>query len=215
MRRLIALAAIYASQLGCLAVNTEKPTDGGDRADINCPPVPDMATPPPKCIAAKGLGGDNLLCVDFSAVSALTDPKLAGWDFTTNCGGNFWEVASGKLQIKNFASFSSNCGFLLPALVPADYQKYSTFTLSVIHAVDINPMRQGASIYLGAAQPSQTVTALPGTSPRQRQTHEIAKSALPNGGSNAYQPLLQITSTAPQGGYMGWQIESIAINGIP
>ena len=51
-----------------------------------------------------------------------------------------------------------------------------------------------------------------GTLPRQQRIYSIAKPALPNGTSNAYQPLFKITSGITIG-LPGWQIESIAIMG--
>ena len=188
-----------------------EPDDGP--GDLGCP-MPDLATPPPKCAAAKGLAGDNLLCVDFKDVSALSG--LGGWDFTS-IGGGCWEVMNGKLQVASFSTFASTCGFKLPALAAADYQKYSAFTLAVVQTVDINATaaKQNAGIYLSVAVPSQAIIASAGSYPRQRNIYEIAKPALPNGGNNNYQPLFQITSTAAGGGFAGWQIESIAIQGLP
>ncbi|MBL9004552.1 MAG: hypothetical protein JNJ46_09910, partial [Myxococcales bacterium] len=53
---------------------------GGTGGDLGCPPPPDLATPAAKCAAAKGLSGDNLLCVDFKDVQNLT--SLTGWNFS-------------------------------------------------------------------------------------------------------------------------------------
>lgn len=188
------------------------PGDGGV-----CPPVADLAPTKPKCEAAKGLAGDNLFCIDFSSVGdqPLDSPpptKLSGWDFTNNCGGKYWAISKGKLQINNFSGFASNCGFLMPAVNPSDYQKYNSFTLSVVHTVDLNQQKQTAWIYLGSMVASQQLAQSTGTNPRQRNIYEVAKTDLPNGGTNTYQPLFQIISTLA-GGATGWQIESIAVMG--
>lgn len=182
------------------------------QTDMRTPNPADMVTPSPKCAAAEGLKGDNLLCVDFKDVQMLS--SLSGWDFATSCAA-LWTTTGGKLQINNFSTFMSTCSFTMPAVSAADYQKYSRFTLAVVHTVDINSTKQSAGIYLSAPVPAQAVAFTAGTYPRQQTTITIAKSALPNGGNNNYQPLFQITSTVAAGGTaQGWQIESIAIQGI-
>lgn len=189
------------------------PRDDG----ATCPTPPDMATPPPKCAAAEGLKGDNVLCLDFNGIGALTDQKLAGWDFTTNCGGNFWELSAGKLQIRGFSTFMSTCGFTLPPLTAADYQKYGRFALAVVQRADLNEVEQKAQIMLGADDPSKRLLAqITGKQPRQRNIYEIAKSDLPLTAMGGFQPLFKITSNAMVGTVnAGWQMESIAIQGIP
>lgn len=184
--------------------------DGGEATDLNCPAAPDMATQAPKCAAAKGLAGENVLCVDFKDVTALSN--LIGWDFTT-IGGGCWETMAGKLQVKNFSTFMSTCGFTLPALSAADYQKYGSFTLSVVQTVDLNPTQQNAYIYLGAELPAQRIWTVTGKYTKATTAIQIAKGDLPNGGSGAYLPLFKVTSGVGGGGFTGWQIESIAING--
>ncbi len=187
--------------------------------DLACPSTDakpstssDMAVAPPKCAAAAGLAGTNLLCVDFKDVQMLS--SLTGWDFTCTSGAS-WVSSGGKLQVNNFSTFMSTCSATLPALTASDYQKYSSFTLAVVQTVDVNATKQNTAIYLGVAQPSQAIHATAGTYPRQRNIYEIAKQALPNGGSNTYQPLFQVNSTVAAGGTaQGWQIESIAINGV-
>ena len=94
--------------------------------------VPDMATPAPKCAAAKGLAGDNLLCVDFKDVQQLT--SLTGWNFF--CGGlNSWTSSGGFLQVNNFSTFQDECTAKLPAinLNDADKLKYKSVALSLVH----------------------------------------------------------------------------------
>lgn len=109
-----------------------------------------------------------------------------------------------------------SCGFRLPEINPADYQKYNSFTLSVVQTVDLNAQKQTSWIYLGVDLVAQQIVTSTGTNPRQRNIYEIAKTALPNGGNNNYQPLFKITSETTFGGaYQGWQIESIAVIGTP
>ncbi len=173
----------------------------------------DLPPPTPACAAAQGLPGDNLLCVDFDKLPSLSDSKLMGWDFTT-MGGNCWELLGGKLQVRSFSTFMGSCGFLLPPLSSADYQKYASFTLSIVQTLDINKQKQSAYSYLGLDQDTQQLWFDTGTYPKRRTTVEVTKSALPNGGSGSYQPLFKLTSGAMVGSVnAGWQIESIAING--
>jgi hypothetical protein len=197
------------TELGC-----SLPTDMGD-----------MAPAASKCAAAQGLSGDVLgnFCFDFSSIgdqTLTTSPpqQLPGWSFGTDTMNNdCWELKSGKLQVKNFSGFASTCGFTMPAIAAADFNKYNSFTLSVLQTVDVNKqlLRQSAAIYLGQAVDTQQLWLSTGTNPRQTNTVTVAKSALPNGGSGMYQALFQIISTASGGGYSGWQIESIAILGNP
>jgi hypothetical protein len=179
-----------------------------------------MTAPPAKCAAAKGLAGDVLSCVDFSTIpdQALMNPppqQIPGWDFGNPA--NCWEIAGGKLQIKGFSGFASTCSFKLPALSATDYNKYGSFTLAVVQTLDLSPTQQKAQIMMGQADPlMRLVDWATGTQPKQRRVYEIAKTALPNGGTNAYQPLFQIISGVMAGGTaQGWQIESIAVLGNP
>ena len=90
-------------------------TDGGacpNPPAADAAGVPDMASPAPKCAAAKGLAGDNLLCVDFKDVQQLT--SLTTWSF--NCGGGAsWTVMNGQLQVAAFKDFADTCTARLPA----------------------------------------------------------------------------------------------------
>ncbi len=179
--------------------------------------MPDLTVSPPKCAAAKGLAGDNLLCVDFSKVNGLTDPLLNGWDFTTagTCPG--WEIASGKLQVKNFGAFVGTCSFTMPLtdLAAAANQKYQSVTLAVVQRVDLNPVSQKAQMMLGLDDPTtRLIDETRGTQPTQQRVYAVQKVALPNGGGAAYQPLFKLTSGALYAG-VGWQIESIAVMGNP
>jgi len=209
-----ALLLLFATLSAC-AQPTEQFADGG-----KCPALSDMAIKTPPCAAAKGLAGDSLICIDFSSVAdqALTKPspsELAGWDFEApriNC----WQILNGRLQVQNFPTFMDSCGFRLPEVNLADYQKYNSFTLSVVQTVDLNAQKQTSWIYLGLDLAAQQIVTNTGINPRQRNIYEVAKSVLPNGGNNSYQPLFKISSTFAGGAaYQGWQIESIAVIGTP
>jgi len=176
---------------------------------------PDLATPPPKCAAAEGLKGDNLLCVDFKDVQMLS--SLGGWDFNCN-GGTSWTTTGGKLQVNSFSTFMSSCTVTLPAVSAADYQKYSRFTLSVVHRVDISEIvNQRVQVMLGADDPStRLLDWMTGKQPRKQWMQTVGKSDLPLAAAGGFQPLFKFSSAnTAGGGFMGWQIESIAINGIP
>lgn len=203
---------------------TVEDNDGGT---VKCPQVDmrslqmDMAPPAPKCAAAKGLPGENLLCADFVSPQTIVDLTAAGWSFTTSISGTCtgWTVTNGKLQVNSYATVANgSCGFTLPALSATDYQKFSSFTLSIIHRVDISETAsQKVQVMLGADDPlSRLVTQWTGKGSRQTSTMAMSKADLPNGGTGSYQPLLKISSTTTAGGsFQGWQIESIAVNGIP
>ena len=189
----------------------------------NCPKYqadggtpPDLAIPPPKCAAAKGLAGEALICVDADK-STLADLRTQGWTgFKDGTGTDCWEIASGKLQVKNFGTFVGTCSFTMPLtdLAAAANQKYQSITLAVVQTLDLNPAKQGASAYLGVRLPSQQIWYTTGTNPKTVTSLQIAKAALPNGGTSLYQPLFELTS-ALAGGATGWQIESIAVMGNP
>lgn len=199
-----------------------KPIDGSTPVGEmgQCPSPPDLRMPAAKCAAAKGLSGDNLICVDFTTLpdQPLDTPPptaLAGWDFTTNCGGKHWEIAAGKLQIKSFNTFGTSCGFLMPAinLNDADKQKYQSLTLSVIQRVEINDPNQTATMYLGAAITNRAFWDKTGKRERQQLMISMAKTdPVPTLAGQNYQYLFQIVS-AGNFSLPGWQIESIAVNG--
>jgi hypothetical protein len=110
-----------------------RPRDGGDNCDVTdmSGPTPDLAPTLPKCAAAKGLAGDNLLCVDFDKVTALNN--LTGWDFTSQCPAG-WTLSNNKLQVNSPATFMGDCRFTMPAtnLNYAANQEYQSITLSVV-----------------------------------------------------------------------------------
>jgi len=187
--------------------------------------MPDLATPTPKCAAAKGLSGDTLLCVDFGKVNGLTDPLLNGWDFTSLCPAG-WEIASGKLQVKNFSTFgtpASTCTFTMPNtdLSTGTNGNYKSVTLSVVQKVDISDgtvtKQQTAQIYLGAAIASNRLAFSSGENARQQNTYGVSRADL-NAirGDFSFQPLFQLFSQqAFPFMTKGWQIESIAVMGNP
>jgi hypothetical protein len=217
MRLLVLLSIVIATASGCTRIELEYPDGfmyGCTTPDGGTIP-PDMLTPAPKCAAAKGLAGDNLLCVDFKDVQMPSG--LTGWNFNCMQVADSWISSGGKLQINNFSTFMSTCSFTLPAVSAADYQKYSSFTLSVVHKLDVNSLQQKALIMLGADDDQQRLLDwMTGKQPRKQWTQTVAKADLPLMAMGGFQPLFKITSSVgPGGGYSGWQIESIAIHGIP
>lgn len=182
---------------------------GGDAAK-------DMAQNPP-CAAATDLSGTNLLCVDFRQVQDLiSDPKLANWDFTSQCAAG-WSVNMGKLQIKGYTDFKGSCTFTMPPMKPSQYQAYSKFLLSVVHQIDFPEATQRAQIMLGIDDSStRLIDQTTGKQPRKQWIHSIAKADLPPTTQGDFQPLFKILANASAGSsFNGWLIESIAINGVP
>jgi hypothetical protein len=217
MRTSIALLCVLGA-FGCDLSVQDKDLGTPPLSDLKCSANPDVTAPPAKCAAAKGLAGDSLTCVDFGALpdQTLMNPPpqtLAGWDFGNPA--DCWELAGGKLQIKDFSHFAKACAFQTPALSAADYNRYSSFTLAVVHTVDINKQKQSAAIHLGLPVDPQQIWLSAGAKSRQVTAIKIDKSVLPNGGSGMYQPLFQAISSAASEGYAGWQIESIALLGNP
>ncbi len=183
----------------------------------------DAAAPPDlaaKCLAAKGLSGDNLVCVDFAKVPSLTDQALTGWDFVCLGGGNSWELAAGKLQVKNFGTFANTCSFTMPAINfnDADKTKYNTITLSVAHRIDLNDPDQEAQIWLDSDTPTTRImwraTGRRDVA-RQTTTFTIDKADLPATlRANGFKWLFKVSSQTAIA-RNGWQIESLAINASP
>ena len=179
-REFFPVAAACLSLQGCLEVETRPRPDLEEPPDLS---QPDLAPP---CAAASGLPGDNLLCVDFSAIpegslGASLPAKLTGWAINLN---------------------------------DADKQKYAGVILAIVQAVDLNETRQKIQIQLGLDDPAtRLLLQTTGLQPNQRVILDTARAKLPNSGTGMYQPLLKISSTAAAGGLaQGWQIESIAIN---
>lgn len=216
MRRALFIAICLGAVPGCGAFHDIElyPLNGPSGDGGACPYTPDMTVvPAAKCAAAKGLGGDTLLCVDMAQVSSVDALRAMNWIVAKDSMNNeCWEIMSGTLQVKNFSNFTDDCLFKLPALIASSHV---TFTLSVVQTVTVNKMKQSASIYLGAAQDTQQLVSSTGTNPKQRSIYEVATVALPNGGSGMYQPLFKLASGGIQAGslYQGWQIESVAVMG--
>lgn len=181
--------------------------------------LPDLSVVGPKCAAAKGLSGDAIVCVDFDKVSGLSDQALTGWDFTTNCGAG-WQIAGGKLQVKNFGGFVGTCSFMMPLvdLGALGNQKYSSVTLAVVQRVDLNQNAsppQTAKLLLGLDVATREFSTVTGSSPAQQNVHVLSRTVIQTmtGGTN-FQPLFKLTSGAAAGSsFSGWQIESIAVMG--
>lgn len=195
-------------------------TDAGQIVvDGQCPKPADMTSLGLNCPAASGLVGDRLICVDFSQISSLSDPALVGWDFMS-IGGNCWTPTGGKLHVNtpNFPTYMGTCGFFMRPLTSVEYGKYNSFTLSVVHTMDINDTaQQKAQVMLGQDDPqNRLIDQTTGKQPRKQWVHTLAKGSLPNGSSNSYQPLFKLSAPLTAGGNsQGWQIESIAIIGNP
>lgn len=187
----------------------------GTAADLStgCPKPPDLAPPAAKCAAAVGLPGTNLLCVEFNTLSSLSE--LTDWNFD-KFDKNCWEIdtASKKLQVKNFSTFSSSCGFLMPAVSASDYQQYNTFNLSVVQRVDLNDQQQKIQLMMGGDDPpTRLVDQTTGKQPRKQWVQTLAKGDMPSAAGGMFQPLFKLTSNAMVGNVnQGWQIESIAVN---
>jgi hypothetical protein len=156
-----------------------------------------MAAPVAKCAAAKGLSGDNLLCIDFDKVTQLSDPALAGWNFSANMA-DCWQISAGMLSVKNFATFTGNCGLTLP---PLDFKQaakanYQRATLAIVHRVDLSDIDQKAQVFLDIDDPST------------RLIHQTtSRPAIPTLTTTT----LTVSSSAISG-RQGWQIQSIAVN---
>jgi hypothetical protein len=204
------------SQVACVTL-TDKPLD------LTCIPsdggvAPDMASPAVKCAAAKGLAGDNLLCVDFDKVTQLADPALAGWNFNANMA-DCWQISGGTLSVKNFGTFMGNCGLTLPPLdlKQADKAQYQKVTLTLVHKVDMSDVDQNAQVFLdldAAARLLHQTTARPGIPTLTTTTLTVHKADLPMTLQSVYKFYLKASALSPSG-RPGWQIQSVAVNGSP
>jgi len=217
--RLICLLAALGP--GCHNLMLEPLDDAGtcNAADMD-KPVQDMAPPAPKCAAAKGLAGDNLLCVDFDKVTQLTDSALAGWKFdaSTPCPG--WQISGGYLQVQSFGTFMGNCGLTLP---PIDFKvapntSYQRATIALVHKVDISDPEQQAQIFLDLDSPTRLIhqtTSRPGVPTLTTTALTVNKADLPGALMSVYKFFLKASSLNALGGRQGWQIQSIAVNAVP
>ena len=206
--------------LGCMELRHT------DDAGTTCTPQDQSTTPAdlspaaPKCAAAKGLPGDNVLCVDFDKVSQLTDPALAGWNFNapTSAGCMGWQISGGKLQVKMYSALNTYCGITMPAFdlkLPSN-QNYLNAVISILHTVDVVEGQQQAKIYAGAVGAGRQLVSLTGKNSRSTNILSISKSDIPTIVNNVFQPVLLLDSGVMAGGTaQGWNIESIAINLSP
>ena len=123
------------------------------------------------------------------------------------------------LSVKIFFTFMDECGFTLPAidLKLADKQKYEGLTISVVQRVSVSDPDQKAQLFLGAADANtRLVIQTNGKNQRQQIMIYLAQTDRPAAVNSVYQNLFKITSSVPVGGTVqGWQIESIAVNGVP
>ena len=206
---------------GCATLE-DKPLDLGAlcSGDLRGPTSADMttATPVAKCAAAKGLSGDNLLCVDFDKVSSLSDPSLSTWNFNANMA-NCWQISGGMLSVTNFATFVGNCGLTLPPidLKQADRQKYQQVTVTILHRVDMGDPDQKAQVFIDQDDPARLIhqtTSKPGIPTLTATTLTTQKTDLPVALMNVVKFYLKAGSLSVSG-RPGWQIQSIAVNGIP
>jgi hypothetical protein len=212
---LLASASTFLLAACDMKLIEKEAVDGGP--EMTCPSPPDLATPASKCAAAKGLAGDNLLCVDFKDVQALT--SLSGWDFSCT-GGASWGSTGGSLQVNNFGTFKDECTVKVPPinLNDADKQKYKLLTLSLVQRIDLADSAQKAYVYLNdTGDPTRLLYFATGQKKPSKQvtTVTLDKQDLPAMVNNTPQWILRVSSTTGFGpGYAGWQIESIAINGV-
>lgn len=198
---------------------TGLPQDISGLADMK--DSPDLTPSPPPCAAAKGLAGDNLVCADFNQIPSLPDAqRLPGWAFSCTDNVNYaWTTSGGMLQINNFGSFNDDCTVKLPALSLSDPDKakYKSFSLSLIHRIDLSDPEQRAEIYLSSSAALRQMYLASGKKDvsRQRTILELDKADLP-AMLTSIQWQLKISSPAASGALrQGWQIESIAVNGVP
>lgn len=211
---------IAALSPACHNLTIERIDDAGtcDVTDMSRA-VQDMATPAPKCAAAKGLAGDNLLCVDFDKVTQLSDPALAGWNFNANMA-NCWQISGGYLQVQNFSGFSGACGLTLPALdfKQADKSTYQRATLSLLYRLDMTDPDQQAQVFMDTDNPIRLLhqmTGRPGMPTLLNATLTVNKADLPSALLSIYKLFLKVNVANVVGGRQGWQIQSIAVNGSP
>ena len=177
-------------------------SDGGASAPIRHPRP---------SAAAKGLDWRQL--TSTSTFKDVQMPSsLTGWDFSFCTAG--WTTTGGKLQVNNFSTFMDTCTFKMPALSPLTTRSTAASLCRWVPG-STNSLQQKALVMLGADdQDNRLLDWMTGKQPRKQWTQTVAKADLPLMAMGSFQPLFKITSSVgPGGGYSGWQIESIAING--
>lgn len=201
------------------------PKDGNSVGDMGKCSPPDLAPAPAKCVAAKGLAGDNLFCVDFKDISSLAD--LTTWNFKAAGATDCWDLANGVqsgkkvLLIKNFTNYMGDCAFTTPQidLTASTNTKYSRLTLAIQQRVDVNPATanngpQFAQIFIDNT--SFLLNQSTNKQNPQQLVVSLDKGNLPTMPAGGY--LFYVNFHAPYpggGGNLGWEIESIAINASP
>lgn len=216
MRTYLLTALCLSTLVGC---ETWKQIDDGGQwsGDQGCPASLDMKPAALPCPAAKGLTGDNLLCVDFAnpqtTIAGLT---AKGWSFdavNVNCKG--WMITDSLLQVKDFPSLKGICGFTTEMISMTQVQSYTHFTLSIQHRIQLFDPNQEARIFLDSSAPASQVMWL-GTGNRdvrrQQTTITMDSADLPASLKSGFKWFFQL-STNTTSGLDGWQIESIALNG--
>ena len=187
--------------------------------------VYDMTPPPPKCAAAKGLPGDNLICVDFADIKIdqilVTPPpaELPGWDFEIAKNG-CWQIVKGVLQIQQFGMLKMKCTLSMPAIDLSEVtkQNYQTIILSIKQKLDLDPgttSNQFEYIYNGSNSPGYLLNQITGTYPEQQFIVIVDKQNLPMQTKNIVNFILEINSITANSMRSGPQITSIAVNASP
>ena len=195
-----------------------------DQTDMATSATEDMAIPGPTCQAAMGLAADKrLLCADFTTDGS---PQIPGWDFAMGCKGAQWTIKDGALQLTPFDQFDSgSCDFQLPALMGDGWSPYSAFTIAILQNVGL---RADAAVYQRAQvllrpppnNPTEPIVQFTGNQnplggmarPFRRATVTVNRSET----SAGFRVQFNVQSSGigtTGGGFVGWQIKSIAVLG--
>lgn len=144
---------------------------------------------------------------------------MAGWNFTGNCIAG-WEIATGKLQVKNFGTFVGTCSHDAADRSGLPRQPE-------VPERDAGGGAEGGfecTARITAAEPifrcddsGREFTVTTGKTPRQHNVYEIARTDLGQvfGVGTSFQPVVQVSGTMASPGNTGVQIESIAVMGNP
>lgn len=216
-------STVFLCMLGLSGCGNE-PTARVEKNDAGCVVVPsdckmpDLMPPTYNCPAAEGLPGTNLVCADFSKDSLSTLTTQKGWVFPnclpSNPANTAWEVNAKMLQINaaDFTKFDGTCTFNLPTLIGNSFDSYSNFTISVLHTISLNDGTAGGVAPQLAQVYINTGLVASGTSkplPAQQWIQTVAKSGL------SLQTMFKLSAPSNSGGgFSGWKISSIAINGL-
>lgn len=219
----LSLASILLTGIACHDLRYV-PSDGGIDGGQSCQDC-DMADANLACIAAKGLTGKPLVCLDFDSKTDLNGLKSDGWKFDkfqTSCPtNNVWGIQNGALQVQDFSNFgrsgAGSCGFSTPLIPSNQLGEYRRVTLSVQHTLDLNDPKQTAQIFYNDNMPAERVL-WQGTGnhtvSRQQTAITLNISDLPMADKQTdFVWIFTLTSTAASMTAKGWQIESIAVVG--